>query len=91
MDHLVDDVGLIRQVHSSWQAVGETGRISTFDCALLGVICMQTKDPAPGNTLISTDGDAAVGGFYLNGWAALSDLRVDPIADGTLDCVGEGD
>jgi len=31
--------------------------------------------------LIVTDGDAAVGGFYLNGGATLADLRVDVIAD----------
>jgi len=40
--------------------------------------------------LIVTDGDAAVGGFYLNGWATLADLRVDVIADGALGCYGEG-
>jgi hypothetical protein len=38
-----------------------------------------------------TDGDAAVGGFYLNGWATLADLRVDVIAGGALDFDGEGD
>jgi len=38
-----------------------------------------------------TDGDAAVGGFYLNGWATLADLRVDVIADGALGCDGEVD
>ena len=41
--------------------------------------------------LIVVDGDAAVGGFYLYGWATLADLRVDVIADGALDFDGEGD
>ena len=41
--------------------------------------------------LVAVDGDAAVGGFYLNGWAALADLCVDVIAYGALDCDGEVD
>ena len=41
--------------------------------------------------LIAIDGDAAVGGFYLDGWAALADLRVNVIADRALDLDGEGD
>ena len=41
--------------------------------------------------LIAIDGDAAVGGFYLNGWAALADLCVDVVAYGAPDCDGEVD
>ena len=38
-----------------------------------------------------TDGNAAVGSFYLDRWPALADLCVDVIADRTLGCDGEGD
>jgi len=41
--------------------------------------------------LIVIDGDATVGGFHLDGGAALAELRVDVIADGALDFDGEGD
>ena len=35
--------------------------------------------------IVAVDVDAAVGGFYLDGWAALADLCVDVIAYGALD------
>jgi hypothetical protein len=53
---------------------------------------MFLSDPFPDLSIrVAIDGDAAVGGFYLDGWAALADLRVDVVADGALDFDGEVD